>query len=573
METICYIPFDQKDLLSKDFDVDRASNPSVRSPLPPFAHLKVFSSYSVGIGLNTPDDICAHAKRSGFESVALTDTNGTYGFVEFHQAARKYGIKPIYGIVVHHHPVSGSGEERFPVTLLATSRDGLKNVASLASLHAAVADQSGALDIELFKPHTEGVVAYVGAVESELAGAFLAEDERRAADVVDVFQRLFGDRLFIEIQDHGIKEERDLASALLELAARVRVAPILTQEVRYVDKGMGKLYGTLRGIRHPGRESDFFDIRRELADWSMKSNLEMSQLRPFYEAAYDNTSVVSDAIAGDLLDEIESEAAGSTMLLETDDDRDELVRQCTREFQSRYEALSNTEILRYRAIVDEEARQAVEEGLTPIVFLCREIMTKLREANVDLGPATALNFQSQCAHLLGITSFDPYRYKPDFQPAFLAGSPEMREIEIQLTGDTRAVAMQTLFEMFEFCTLAYLPAIERITPAKAVRMVSAVVQLSEEELKEIQGIIGRHPGVPIKKLYEQDHRLGLLYKRSIAARDLLTRAALLENLPTGIIKSRRSLALSPVPLTDFLGHSIDPDSGDLFVQAGRDGLP
>jgi DNA polymerase-3 subunit alpha len=200
-------------------------------------------------------------------------------------------------------------------------------------------------------------------------------------------------------------------------------------------------------------------------------------------------------------------------------------------------------------------------------------MTRLRDTRVDLGPATGLNLQSLCAHLLGITAFDPYRYKQDFQPAFLAASREMREFEIQLTGETRAAAMQTLFEMFDFCSLAYLPAVERITPARAVRMVSAVVQVSEDELKEIQRIIARHPGVPIKKLYEQDYRLGLIYKRSISARDLLTRAALLENLPSGFIKSRRSLALSPVPLTDFLGHSIDPDSGDLFVQAGRDGFP
>ncbi|MEJ2721687.1 MAG: PHP domain-containing protein, partial [bacterium] len=520
-----------------------------------------------------PEDICAHAKRSGFRSVALTDTHGTYGFVEFHHAARKHEIKPIYGIVVHHHPVSRAGEDRFALTLLAVNREGLRHVASLASLHAAVAEQSGALDIELFRPHTGGIVAFMGGVESEVANLTLMGDDGGAESVIGVFRELFGERLFIEVQDHGIKEERELAVKLLDLAARTRTAPLLTQEVRYIDKGMVELYGTLRGIQHPSREDGFFEINRTLADWRMKTALEMSQLHPFYEAAYENTAVVDELIEGDLLDGIEREAAASSMLAAAPDARTRLVDLCTREFQNRYGGLSNTEIPRYRSIVEEESDEIVRQGISPVVLFLHDMMTRLRDARVDIGPATGLNLQSLCAYLLGITCFDLYRYKPDFHPAFLGGVREMREFEIQLTSDTRAAAMQVLFEMFDFCCLAYSPAVERITPARAVRMVSAAVAVPDDELKEIQRIIAGQPGMSLKKLYEQNHRLGLIYKRSISARDLLTRAALLEDLPSGFIKSRRSLALSPVPLTDFLGHSIDPDSGDLFVQAGRDGFP
>src|SRR5512147_2850 len=66
----------------------------------PFVHLRVLSSYSLGLGLSTPSEICQHARRVGFESVALTDVSGTYGFVEFHRAAREVGIKPIYGTLL-----------------------------------------------------------------------------------------------------------------------------------------------------------------------------------------------------------------------------------------------------------------------------------------------------------------------------------------------------------------------------------------------------------------------------------------------------------------------------------------
>ncbi|HKW14770.1 MAG TPA: PHP domain-containing protein, partial [Candidatus Krumholzibacteria bacterium] len=66
----------------------------------PFVHLRVLSSYSLGLGLSSPGDVCRHARRSGFSAVALTDVSGTYGFVELHRAAREAGVKPIYGTLV-----------------------------------------------------------------------------------------------------------------------------------------------------------------------------------------------------------------------------------------------------------------------------------------------------------------------------------------------------------------------------------------------------------------------------------------------------------------------------------------
>ena len=66
----------------------------------PFVHLRVLSSYSLGLGLSTPDELCRHARRVGFDTVALTDVSGTYGFVEFHRAARELGARPIYGTLL-----------------------------------------------------------------------------------------------------------------------------------------------------------------------------------------------------------------------------------------------------------------------------------------------------------------------------------------------------------------------------------------------------------------------------------------------------------------------------------------
>jgi DNA polymerase-3 subunit alpha len=545
---------------------------SPKSSAPRFAHLKVYSSYSLGVGVSTPGEICAHAARAGFQSVGLTDIGGTYGFVEFHVAARDHGIKPIYGIVVRHRSEGRRGEEPSLVTLIAVSAAGLRNVAALASL-SATEDQGAALDLDVLGVHAEGVVAAVGSLDTDIA-KFVREGDIAAADrAAGAFSDVYGDRFFIEVQDHGRRDERTLSEKLLALASRCGIAPLLTHEARYVDKRMKDLYGTLRGIRHPTEERDFFPVDPDSTDWSLKTPNEMLQLRPFYEAAYDNASRIDEMIPGDLMDGIRGEWGKERETEERERIRGEILERCANEVKRRYGDLSADQVARFRSILDGEVEHAVTEGRGPMMLLFHRVMTELRSAGVETGPATGLDLQSLCAHLLDITSFDPYHYDRRFHPGFDGRTGETGEFELQLTPETRGAAVHALFTMFDYGRVAFLPAIERVTPAKAVRMTSMVSAVTQGEVEEIQDVLSRHPGMPLDRIREVDARLAAICRRSLGAREVLSRAALLEDLPIGIVRSRRSLAVSAAPLTDYLGYSIDSETGDLFVQAGRENFP
>jgi DNA polymerase-3 subunit alpha len=551
-------------------DMSLFSNQSIKTDNPGFTHLRVYSSYSLGIGLNTPAEICARAKQLGYSSVAITDTQGTYGFIEFHVAARSYGLKPIYGVIAGHGPIGRPGAERFEVGLLALSRKGLRNLAALASLTAETGVAPG---IEMLCVNSADVIAFAGAPGSEIYKLLLQGDEENARKVAGALRDVFGGRFFVEIQDHGVNEERLQANRLLGVASRIQVAPLLTHEVRYMERGMRDFYAMIRGIHHPGENGGFFRNDRQAADWCMKSPVEVSQLRSFYESAYDNTARIDEMIPGDLLVEIDTEEETPAEVTPRGASRDEIIERCVRALRERAGTHSDEEIAHGRAIIEEEVGEALTEGYGPALVLFERVITRLRDAGVELGPATGLGLQSLCAHLLGITAFDPYRYDGGFHPEFDSSARETSEFELQLTGETRAQAAHELVAMFGPGEVGYLPAVERVTPAKAVRMAASIVEASEGELDEIQRIVARHPGVSIGKLHEIDRNVARLYRQSLGVRDLLARAALLEDLPVGFVRSRRSLALSPIPLTDFLGHSIDSETGDLFVQAGRDDFP
>ena len=117
------------------------------SKIPPFVHLRVRSSFSLGEGLSTPAEICAFAERAGYRSLALTDTNHTCGFLDFHRETRRLGLKPIYGGRVFHSALVDGSSANCAFTAIAVSGEGLKNLVALGSL-SPILEESGADPVE-----------------------------------------------------------------------------------------------------------------------------------------------------------------------------------------------------------------------------------------------------------------------------------------------------------------------------------------------------------------------------------------------------------------------------------------
>lgn len=538
--------------------------------IPRFTHLHAHSSYSVGVGLATPEELCAHARRAGYRSLALTDTNGTYGYVEFHLAAKKHDIKPIYGAIIYHTSLLDPGRERFALTVLAANHHGLRNVTALTTLSAAAFESGIALSLDELHHRGEGVIVLAGNVHSEVAARLLENDEDGATQTLAMLKDIFGDRLYAEIQDHGEKHEKALAHKLVSLAEVSGVAPVLTHEIRYTRAEMRRAYELLSGVRHPHEETDFFKIEAHDADRSMRAEADMRRFSTVYPTAYRNAHDIDEKIAVDLFADIDRP---NVLLERLEKSQRSLIERCKEELHKSVGDLSESARSRYESIVDSEVREITAAGLIGTFLLYHSLISKLRKAEVVLGPATGVNLQSLCAYLLGITSYDPYAFSEDFHPMFQPRVESLSELEIQLTSDLREKAVGILRDAIGAKSFAYVPAVERITAARAVRMVAGVVEIAEKDVDEVLKIIGRHPGTSIQELIEEDRQLGRIYNRVVPARELLTRAALLEGLPCGFIKSRRSAAFSAVPVADYLAESIDGETGDRFLHVGRDVLP
>jgi DNA polymerase-3 subunit alpha len=546
--------------------------------IPTFVHLRVRSSYSLGEGLSSPADLCAHAHRSGFTSLALADTNHVYGFLDFHREAKKHGIKPIYGAVLYHTTFASGGDRRYPFTLIALTGEGMKHLVELASLSSLLAESGSALGEDLLRLHADGLAVLLDAKESELAQLVESGNEDNAKGALETFKDIYGDFVYIEVQEEEDKDQeaRDFSKARRAMAAGMGVKSILTEDVRYVGHGRQGILNLLGEVRHPNLGRDFFVRQDVRGDRGMKSAVEMAKLYYAYHEAYENAVALDNMVHGDLLEELqflEGQPNVRTPFWRFSDPKDTFRDKVRRRFDLYFHFLSRQGRASVKTILDYEIELIGKLGLERTFLLYHEIVAYFKEAKISLGPATGLSVQSLCAYLLGITFFNPYEFDESFQPLLDPVSGKSGILEVQIGSSDREAAVLGLQNIFERHSIAYIPSVEHITPSRAIKIVAKSLEMDDLETSEIVKITMNYPGRSLKALVETSKALGQVYRRSARVRELISQAALIEGLPCGFIRSKRSVVVSPRPIRESLGYTMDKTSNDLFVQATREVFP
>ncbi len=544
--------------------------------LPAFTHLHVHSCYSIGQGLSTPAEICAFTKLAGFGSAALTDSNSTMGFMEFHREAKKLEIKPIYGTEVIFSRDGGERKNGMPLILIAVSREGLRNLTILSSLSGYRCDNEKSLNAADFENHRIGMIAVFPAVSTLGYADSESNMIDEAQDTAFLLKEIFGDGLFCEVRADDSTEGRLLAETCIELAAKADIRPLLMQDVRYVGREKRNVFDLIKDVFSSQRNEDFFAGDPERGEKGMRTLQEIYAFHDIFPKAYENTAAIDRLVPRDLLDEFTKEIEDIEHPAQSGgpSDAEKLFSEkVIRRFNLYFHNIERSRAAGWKNLLEKEIALIKSEGLAGNLLLFHEIISALKQQKVQTGPATGLSVQSLCAYLLDITAFNPYGFDENFKPQFDPESLQNKVLEIQIATEDRESAVRALMSLVDRKYAAYVPSIERLTPVRALKAVARKVDMQEEELGDLLKIIVQQPGISLMRLCGENKPLGVIFKKSAKARELITGAALLEGLPSGFIKSKRSLVLSPKPLRDFLGVFPDHAGGDLFIQATRESFP
>jgi len=535
---------------------------SQASPSPRFVHLHLHTEYSLLDGACRIREVVQTARRLGMPAVAISDHGNMFGAIEFYMAAVEAGVKPIIGCEMYLAPgdrrekralqSNGSRETAYHQLLLAMNLEGYRNLLKLASIgYVEGFYYKPRIDLEVLRAHSAGLICTSTCLGGMVPQALLQRDSAEARRVAEQFAAIFGaERFFIEVQNHGLPEQRDTNPELKEIAAKLGVGLIATNDVHYLAHDDVEAHDVLCCISTRAKVADSDRFKFDSDQFYFKTAAEMAAALPEYPEALANTLRVAEMCdvafdfskryapvfrtpdnktADDYLRELVYEGAkrrygnvgrceGGKVGTEGENGAPSHVPTFPPSHAVGSEAAADgasswlSDDLRER--IDYELSVIASKGFSGYFLIVWDFVRYAREHDI---PATARG--SGCStvvgYCLGISSAEPLRYGLYFERFMDPERDEMPDIDIDLCQDRRAQVIDYVrnkyghvAQIITFGRLKARAAIRDICRAMDVPLGEAdrVAKLVPEELKmTIDKALQREP--ELKRLYDQDQRL------------------------------------------------------------------
>ena len=388
-----------------------------------FVHLHLHSQYSLLDGANRLDDVIGAARAAGMPALALTDHGNLFGAIDFHDRARKAGLRPILGIEAY--VAQGSHTDRDPqrdssnhLVLLARNGVGWRNLIKLTT--RSYLDgfyYKPRIDHELLRRHAEGLIGLSACLKGEINESILARREEEAERTARLYREILGDgNFYLELQDHGIPEQRSANEVLRRLARKLDIPRVVTNDCHYLRRQDAVAHEILLCI---GTQTTLADPRRlkyATHEFYLKSVEEMAAAFPDDLDALENTLAIAERCdvniregqfhlpefpvpAGETADSYFERMARAGL----DERLAELHRRTPAVFARNPEE-TYRERLRYE--IDVIRRM----GFAGYFLIVWDFIRNARESGIPVGPGRGSAAGSLVSYALRITDIDPLQY-------------------------------------------------------------------------------------------------------------------------------------------------------------------
>lgn len=268
----------------------------------PFAHLHVHTEYSLLDGANRIKPLIARVKELGMEHIAITDHGNMFGIMEFYKACKGEGINPVIGCEVYvaprdrHEQYEVDGTRYYHLILLAENNEGYRNLVQLVSR----ANTEGMyykprVDKELLRKYSKGLICLSACIAGEVPAWIIRGDMFRAEKVLQEYLEIFGrENFFIELQNHGMPEEKKAMAGLLELAKKYQLGLVATNDAHYLKREDSEFHEILLCIQTGRTLDDPGRMRFASDDFYLKTPEEMQGLFSEYPEALANTVKIAE---------------------------------------------------------------------------------------------------------------------------------------------------------------------------------------------------------------------------------------------------------------------------------------
>lgn len=536
-----------------------------------FAHLHVHTEFSLLDGASRIKNLVTAVKELGMDSVAITDHGVMYGTIDFYKECLKQGVKPIIGCEVYLAP--GSRKERqeingvkyYHLILLAENRTGYRNLVQLVSL----ANIEGMyykprVDKELLKKYHEGIICLSACVAGEIPRALIQGNKAKAESLVQEYLNIFGkDNFFLEIQNHGLAEERISNAGLVELAQKYNIGLVATNDCHYVSRADSEFHDILLCIQMGKTIADPARMRFNSDDYYVKSPAEMAELFKDYPEAIANTEKIAARCQVDF-------EFGHIQLpyypipSQYADDEAYLRALCEQALPNRYPKSSEAVIKR----LDYELSIIHRMGYDSYFLIVWDFINYSRQHGIGVGPGRGSAAGSIVAYLLGITNLDPLKYELLFERFLNPDRVTMPDIDIDFDYIQRSKVIDYVKERYGYDHVAQIVTFGTMAAKGAVRDVGRVLNMPYSQVADIAKLIPNELKITLDKALKESADFRKLYDSDADVKKLIDLARKIEGLPRHSSTHAAGVVIARNPLTDYLPVAVS--EGTLVTEFDKD---
>ncbi len=460
-----------------------------------FVHLHLHTEYSLLDGACKIDNLIEHCKSNGIDTVCITDHGNMYGTLQLAEKAAVAGLKYIIGCEFYvtedmNDKTSQSAEH---LILLAKNRRGYINLVQLDSM--AFVDgfyYKPKIDYKVLKEHSEGVICLSACLAGGIPRRLLSGDYDGAKNLALYLKEIFKEDFYIEIQDHGIDEERRVLPHLVSLANDIGVELVATHDVHYLSKSDAEMQDVLMCIQMKKQLDDPKRMKFATDEFYFKTGDEMAALFPNLPKAISNTRTIADKVtepAFNLNKKGYPEKDNTLIPTYTPEDgstAEEYLRKLTAEgLKTRYGTPTEKELSR----AEYELGIICSMGYADYYLVVWDFINWSKKNAIPVGPGRGSGVSSIVAYSIGITDVEPLQYDLLFERFLNPDRVSMPDFDIDFCTDRREETIEYVRRKYGAENVCQIVTFGTMAAKNSIKDVGRVMRVPYSETDRITKIM------------------------------------------------------------------------------------
>ncbi len=528
-----------------------------------FVHLHVHTEYSLLDGSNKIQEYVSRVRELGMTAAAITDHGAMYGVIEFYKAATAAGIRPILGCEVYVAPNSRfdrehvSGEDRYyHLVLLAETNEGYGNLIKIVS--KGFLDgyyYRPRVDMEVLRRYHKGIIATSACVAGEVSRELLRGDYEKAKAAALKYEECFGTgNFFLELQDHGLPQQKTVNPQLLRLSEETGIELIVTNDVHYTNAEDAEAHDILLCIQTGKKLQDEDRMRYEGGQYFVKSEEEMQALFPYAKQALENTQKIADRC------HVEIEF-GKTKLPKYDVPDgytawEYLNRLCFDGLAQRYPKQQAQEL---KSRLEYELDVIKTMGYVDYFLIVWDYIHFAKEHGISVGPGRGSAAGSLVAYTTGITNIDPIKYSLIFERFLNPERVSMPDIDVDFCYERRQEVIDYVVKKYGKECVTQIVTFGTLAARGVIRDVGRVMDMPYSFVDSISKNVPSELNITIQKALDMNPDLRKIYEEDEGVKKLIDMSKRLEGLPRHTSTHAAGVVISQKPMDEYVPLSRGVD--------------